>query len=55
MVWLAIEVVAPFSLGYTNVSILLMAMNLGFIKPGLEKQNFILHFLARNFFLGFIA
>jgi hypothetical protein len=55
MVWFAIEVVAPFSLGSTNVSILLMAMNLGFIKPSLEKQNFILHFLAHNFLLGFMV
>jgi hypothetical protein len=50
MVWATIKITTSFLLGSTNILIVFMAMNLGFVKPSFENQDFILHILALDVF-----
>lgn len=50
MVWATTKSTTSFLLGSTNILIVLMAMNLGFVKPSFENQAFILHILALDLF-----
>jgi hypothetical protein len=50
MVWATTQGTTFFLFGSTNILIVLMAMNLGFVKLSFKNQNFILHILAFDLF-----
>jgi hypothetical protein len=50
MVWATTNNTTSFLLGSTSILIALMAMNLGFVKPCFENQDFILHIFALDLF-----
>jgi hypothetical protein len=50
MVWATTKGTTFFLVVSTNILIILMSMNLGFVKPSFENQDFILHILALDLF-----
>jgi len=51
MVWATTKGITFFLFGSTNILIVLMAMNVGFVKPSFKNQDFILHILALDLFI----